>query len=528
MRYRTDNRALKQAPQKLTISKDEILACYAQGEEAVIVLVESLVARINALEKRIEVLENQKSKDSKNSSKPSELFGGSFPRKRRAPSGDGFAKRTKSLRTKSGRKSGGQKNHPGSTLEWCEEVDEVFVYPVVGCKSCGASLENVEVLNLRCSLLGALPWSGHPTGAHPQVHELPPIKLVVHEHQAEEKCCPKCGVLNQGKLPAFVNSLVQYGPGLKGLMVYLMEGQLLPSERARELLKEVIGCEISEATLYNTRLRCYEELAAVEAYIKSGIQVAPVVHFDETGLRVKSKLMWLHVACNGWLTAYFIDPKRGQLAMDAIDILPNFEGVSVHDGLASYGKYDSIHALCNAHHLRELRFIVERYEQDWASNMSALLVEIKTNIAIAQAAGTISLTLAQIANFERRYQEIIEAGLIANPPPPIDPDLPTRKGRRKQSPPKNLLDRLQIHQSEVLLFMHDWKVPFDNNQAERDLRMIKLKQKISGTFRSLEGAQQFCRIRGYISTLRKQGIQVLDALRLVFMETPFFPSLQPE
>ena len=512
MRYRTDNRALKQAPQKLTISKDEILACYAQGEEAVIVLVESLVARINALEKRIEVLENQKSKDSKNSSKPSELFGGSFPRKRRAPSGDGFAKRTKSLRTKSGRKSGGQKDHPGSTLEWCEEVDEVFVYPVVGCKSCGASLENVEVLNLRCS----------------QVHELPPIKLVVHEHQAEEKCCPKCGVLNQGKLPAFVNSLVQYGPGLKGLMVYLMEGQLLPSERARELLKEVIGCEISEATLYNTRLRCYEELAAVEAYIKSGIQVAPVVHFDETGLRVKSKLMWLHVACNGWLTAYFIDLKRGQLAMDAIDILPNFEGVSVHDGLASYGKYDSTHALCNAHHLRELRFVVERYEQDWASDMMTLLVEIKTNIAIAQAAEETSLTPTQIADFERRYREIIEAGLIANPFLPIDPDLPTRKGRRKQTPPKNLLDRLQLHQSAVLLFMYDWRVPFDNNQAERDLRMMKLKQKISGTFRSMEGAQQFCRIRGYVSTLRKQGIQVLDALRLVLMETPLFPSLQPE
>ena len=500
MRYRTDNRALKQAPQKLTISKDEILACYAQGEEAVIVLVESLVARINALEKRIEVLENQKSKDSKNSSKP--------------PSGDGFAKRTKSLRTKSGRKSGGQKDHPGSTLEWCEEVDEVFVYPVVGCKSCGASLENVEVLNLRCS----------------QVHELPPIKLVVHEHQAEEKCCPKCGVtpINRGKLPAFVNSLVQYGPGLKGLMVYLMEGQLLPSERARELLKEVIGCEISEATLYNTRLRCYEELAAVEAYIKSGIQVAPVVHFDETGLRVKSKLMWLHVACNGWLTAYFIDLKRGQLAMDAIDILPNFEGVSVHDGLASYGKYDSTHALCNAHHLRELRFVVERYEQDWASDMMTLLVEIKTNIAIAQAAEETSLTPTQIADFERRYREIIEAGLIANPFLPIDPDLPTRKGRRKQTPPKNLLDRLQLHQSAVLLFMYDWRVPFDNNQAERDLRMMKLKQKISGTFRSMEGAQQFCRIRGYISTLRKQGIQVLDALRLVLMETPLFPSLQPE
>ena len=489
---------MKQTSQKLFISKDEISACYLQGEEAVIALVESLVARINALEARIEVLENQKSKDSKNSSKP--------------PSADGFVKRTKSLRTKSGRKSGGQKDHPGSTLEWCEEVDEVFVHPVIDCTSCGASLETVEVLNLRCS----------------QVHELPRIKLVVQEHQAEEKCCPNCGVMNQGKLPKFVNSLVQYGPELKGLMVYLMEGQLLPSERTRELLQEVIGCEISEATLYNTRLRCYEELAVVEAYIKSGIQVAPVIHFDETGLRVKSKLMWLHVACNGWLTAYFVDPKRGQLAMDAIDILPNFQGVSVHDGLASYGKYDSIHALCNAHHLRELRFIIERYEQDWASDMMTLLVEIKTTIAIAQAAGETSLTLTQLADFERRYQELIQTGLIVNPTAPIDLDLPKPKGRPKQSPPKNLLDRLQLHQSAVLLFMHDWRVPFDNNQAERDLRMMKLKQKISGTFRSFEGAQQFCRIRGYISTLRKQGIQLLDALRLVFMETPLFPSLQPE
>jgi transposase len=489
---------LKQTPQKLTISKDEILACYAQGEEAVIVLVESLVTRINALEMRVEGLENQKSKDSKNSSKP--------------PSGDGFAKRTKSLRVKSGRKSGGQKDHPGSTLEWQDEVDEVFIHPVLDCTGCGASLETVEVLRLRCS----------------QVQELPPIKLVVHEHQAEEKCCPNCGVLNHGKLPAFVHSLVQYGPGLKGLMVYLMEGQLLPSERVRELLEEVIGCDISEGTLYNTRLRCYEELATVESYIKSGIQIAPVVHFDETGMRVKSKLMWLHVACSDWLTAYFIDPKRGQLAMDAINILPKFEGISVHDGLASYAKYDSTHALCNAHHLRELRFIVERYEQDWASGMMTLLIEIKTTIATAQAAKETSLTITQLADFERRYQELIQTGLIANPPPLIDLDLPKPKGRPKQSPPKNLLDRLKLHQSAVLLFMHDWRVPFDNNQAERDLRMMKLKQKISGTFRSLEGAQQFCRIRSYISTLRKQGIQVLDALKLVFMETPLFPTLQPE
>ena len=214
--------------------------------------------------------------------------------------------------------------------------------------------------------------------------------------------------------------------------------------------------------------------------------------------------------------------------MDAIDILPSFEGISVHDGLASYGKYHSTHALCNAHHLRELRFIVERYEQGWASEMMTLLVEIKTTVSTAQAAGETSLTFTQLADFERRYQELIEAGLIVNPPLTTDLELPKPKGRPKQSPPKNLLDRLKFHQSAVLLFMNDWRVPFDNNQAERDLRMMKLKQKISGTFRSLEGAQQFCRIRGYISTLRKQGIQVLDALRLVFMETPLFPTLQPE
>lgn len=489
---------MKQPSQPLSLNRAEIRAIYAQGEEAVIALVESLVARINALEARVEALENQKSRDSQNSSKP--------------PSGDGFGKRTKSLRTKSGRQSGGQVDHPGSTLEWREEVDQIITHPVVDCSGCGASLAAVEVLNLNCR----------------QVHNLPPIQLVVHEHQSEEKCCPHCGVLNQGAFPADVNSVVQYGSDLKGLMVYLMEGQLLPSQRVGELLQEVVGCEISAGTLYNVRARCHEQLEAVETHIKSGVQAAPVVHFDETGLRVKGQLMWLHVACNGWLTAYFIHPKRGQVAMDAMDILPSFAGVSVHDGLASYAQYDSTHALCNAHHLRELRFIVERYQQDWANQMMTLLINIKTQVEIAQDTGQTTLTLRQRADFEHRYQRLIAAGLKANPTPAINPEQPKQKGRSKQSPPKNLLDRLNRSQSAVLAFMNDFRVPFDNNQAERDLRMMKLKQKISGTFRSSEGAESFCRIRGYISTLRKQGIPVLDALRLVFIETPIFPALQPE
>lgn len=489
---------MKQSSQKLSISRAEIRAIYAQGEEAVIALVESLVGRINALEARVEALENQQSKNSQNSSKP--------------PSGDGFGKRTKSLRTQSGRQSGGQDDHSGSTLEWCEAVDQVVTHPVLTCSGCGASLTAVEVLNLNCR----------------QVHDLPPMQVIVHEHQSEEKSCPDCGLLNQGRFPADVNSVVQYGSDLKGLMVYFMEGQLLPSKRVCELLQELLGCEISEGTLYNARERCYEQLAAVEAHIKVGVKDFPVVHFDETGLRVKGQLMWLHVACTSGLTAYFIHPKRGQVAMDAMDILPNFDGVSVHDGLTSYTQYDSTHALCNAHHLRELRFIVERYEQDWANQMMTLLIEIKTQVETSKDEGCRTLAPTQRADFEHRYQRLIEAGLKANPPPAINPEIPKPKGRQKQSPPKNLLNRLQLHQSAVLAFMNDFRVPFDNNQAERDLRMMKLKQKISGSFRSTEGAQRFCRIRGYISTLRKQGIQVLDALKLVFLETPIFPALQPE
>jgi transposase len=245
-------------------------------------------------------------------------------------------------------------------------------------------------------------------------------------------------------------------------------------------------------------------------------------------MRVKSKLMWLHVACTSGLTYYFIHTNRGQVAMDEMDILSNFDGVSVHDGLASYAKYESKHALCNAHHLRELLFIVERYQQLWAELMMTLLVEIKAQVEVAKTNGLTALSPQQLLDFERCYQQLIDQGLIANPPPPIDPDIPPKKGRPKQSPAKNLLDRLQNNKSAVLAFMYDFRVPFDNNQAERDLRMMKLKLKISGTFRSLLGAQIFCRIRGYISTLRKQGVNVLDSLRLVFLENLFFPNLQPE
>ncbi|KAM3114682.1 IS66 family transposase [Phormidesmis sp. 146-33] len=485
---------------KLAISRDEIRAVYAQGEEAVVALVEGLLHRIAELEARVEQLENQVSKHSRNSSKP--------------PSSDGFKPQPKSLRGKRERSSGGQKGHPGQTLEWSFEVDYVESHPVVACEVCGSSLVETAVES----------WDIR------QVQDLAPMRLEVTEHRAQVKCCPHCQTLNRGKFPQDVNRVVQYGAHLKGLMVYLLDYQLLPSARVQELLSDVLGCEVSEGTLYTSRDRCFAELAPVEVAIAQQISQAEVLHCDETGMRVQGKLWWLHVASTEGLTCYFVHAKRGKDAMDAMNILPAYDGISVHDGLKSYAQYPCGHALCNAHHLRELAFITERYQQSWAQEMSSLLCEVKQQVDQAKSGGETALSEERMQGFEQRYQTLIDAGLESNPlPDPSPPDAPKSRGRPKQSPARNLLNRLQQHQDQVLAFMVDFRVPFDNNQAERDLRMMKLKQKISGGFRSVAGAQQFGRIRGYISTLKKQGLNVLEALTQVFLGNPTLPTvIQPE
>ena len=291
----------------------------------------------------------------------------------------------------------------------------------------------------------------------------------------------------------------------------------------------MFGCDISEGTLYNARMQCYEQLAPVEAQIKQSLGTATVLHGDETGLRVNAKLWWLHVASTSALTYYFVHQKRGREAIDEMAVLPNFKGISVHDGWVSYFTYSCTHALCNAHHLRELRFIAERYKQAWAAAMMKLLTTIKVQVDSAKAEGHTALSKQQLTGFKVLYQALLTNGFKANPPPPpVATDAPKKPGRKKQSPPKNLLNRLKRYEAAVLAFMRDFRVPFDNNQAERDVRMMKLKQTISGCFRSADGARQFCRIRGYISTLRKQGLPVLDALTSTFIGAPVLPSFQPE
>ena len=483
---------------KAPFSEAESRAVYGQGEEAVVSLVSQLMERLNQLELEVKELKGQLGKNSRNSSKP--------------PSGDGFGKRTRSLRRKSEKSSGGQSGHRGQTLEWRNVPDFVERHEVDTCSDCGRSLASEPVDEVIAR----------------QVFDIPPIELLVTEHQVAIKCCPDCGQSSAGCFPTEASNVVQYGSRLKGMMIYLMEGQLLPSNRSCELLRDLMDIRVSEGTLYNTRAQCEALIAPIEADIKQAIQAAEVVHFDETGLRVNQKLWWLHVAATNGLTYYFVHPKRGRLAIDEMGILPEFEGKAVHDGWRSYQGYDCEHFLCNAHHLRELQYVLEHTGQWWAFHLSVLLVSIHSQVKAFTAQGKTAMTGEDLAILSARYDAILEQGFEQNLIPPPAPTKPKKRGRPKRSVQRNLLKRLRTHKTAVLGFMHDFTVPFDNNQAERDLRMMKLKLKISGCFRSEHGARAFCRIRGYLSTLRKQGHDVLDALVTLFSGKPHSLLSQPE
>ena len=459
-------------------------------------LVSQLLSRLSQLESEVKELKGRLGKNSHNSSKP--------------PSGDGFGKRTRSLRHKSEKPSGGQLGHPGQTLEWSSTPDFIERHAVESCTGCGRSLTTEPVTSVLAR----------------QVFDIPPIELLVTEHQVAVKCCLDCGQMNQGHFPFEASNVVQYGPRLKGVMVSLMEGQLLPSARTCECLNDLIGVSISEGTLYNTRAQCDELIAPINAEIKQALASAEVVHFDETGLRVNQQLWWLHVAATDGLTYYFVHPKRGRLAMDEMGILPEFKGKAIHDGLKSYQGYDCEHFLCNAHHLRELQYILEHDNQWWAFHLSVLLVSIHSQVKALKAQAKTALTREDLAALSRRYDDILDQGLRQNPIPPPDPTKPKKRGRPKRSTARNLLERLQTHKVAVLGFVYDFDIPFDNNQAERDLRMMKLKQKISGCFRAENGARAFCRIRGYLSTLRKQGLDVLEILVDLFSGNA--PSIIPQ
>jgi transposase len=412
----------------------------------------------------------------------------------------------KAREKRTAKKSGGQRGHKDHTLEPSENPDLIEVHKVGQCAVCGVTLEDTEVEGYQ----------------RRQVFDIPPIQLEVTEHQAEIKICSCCGTANTASFPPDVTASVQYGSRAKALAVYLNNYQFIPLERISEFFEDVVGHRPSEAITLQANITCAESVKPANEAIKEQLMNADVVNFDETGLQVENKLNRLHVACTPYLTYYNVHLKRGGEAMDSIGILPEFGGRAVHDPWSPYFGYDYLkHALCNAHHLRDLIFVYEQYGQEWAEKMSRCLIDIKEEVDLVRQYSD-HLDPEKIDAYEARYDEIIEYGLEMNPPPQKEPG---KRGRVKQSPPKNLLERLKEHKQEVLAFMYAFSVPFDNNQAERDVRMMKVKQKVSGTFRTAEGADVFCSIRGYISTARKNGCRVLDAIHDAFRGSPVIPSV---
>jgi transposase len=467
------------------MSKDEELEQLRQENSA-------LREQVARLSERISVLETQLAKDSHNSHLP--------------PSSDRFHRQPKSLRKSSGKKAGGQAGHPGNTLRQSPIPDAVIVHAVQQCAHCQRDLREVESLQVE----------------RRQVIDLPPKRVVVIEHQAQQKCCPACQQISVASFPENVKAPVQYGAAFAAVGVYLVQQQLLPYERACEVMQDLLGPTMSEGTLQTLVQRCAEQLEPVEAQIKAALSQAEVLHQDETGLYVAGKRHWMHVSATEQLTHYAVHVKRGHEALDAIGILRDFHGVSVHDGWQSYWRYACEHGLCNVHHLRELIFLYEQLQQLWAGQMQELLLDMKAAVEQARAEGRQSLHPLEVQDWKTRYAALLQEGYQANPPDP-PPEI-AKKGRRKQSPARNLLDRLCLHQDAVLAFLENFAVPFDNSLAERDIRMVKVQQKISGCFRSATGAHAFARIRGYLSTLRKQGMPVLTALEQALVGHPVFPA----
>ena len=459
---------------------------HAQKDE-IIRLLFPLIAEVRRLSARVAELEARLSKDSHNSSKP--------------PSSDGLAKKSQSPNGPSGKKPGGQPGRAGKTLERSMHVDTVINHPLPPHCQCGAALTGAGVL----------------LHEQRQVIDIPVAHYHVTEHRTWQTRCT-CGQIHQSAFPAEVTEVVQYGPNVRALSVHLTHGQLLPLVRSAQLITELYGLSVSSGTVYAWSNQAAQLLLPEVTGIAQSLIGLPVVHADESGLRVASHLHWLHTVASDKLTWYGVHAQRGLPAIKAGGILTHLTGTAVHDCWGPYWRLNNcLHALCNAHLLRELTFQRETTRQRWPKRMIDLLIRCRDYCVAARQAGQTALSAWRIRRIFKDYNAILNKALVRNPPAQRQAK---RRGRTKQSVAFNLIKRMREHATEVLRFVTDLRVPFTNNLAERAIRMPKVKQKISGCFRTLQGAQTFCIIRSYLDTMRKQGHNMFEVLRQTFIGRP--------
>lgn len=415
-----------------------------------------------------------------------------------------------SQRKRSNRKTGGQKGHRGYTLKMTKTPDEIIVHQPSNCDHCQHELPQEQ--------------AGEMVGKR-QVFDLPPLRYISTEHQIHALPCPQCGGMSEGNFPVNVTHPVQYGKGVKQLAVYLRTEQFVPYQRSQQLLQDLFALPVCVGSLQNFITKAAYQVKPAVIAIKDAVTRSDVVHADETGFYIGGKRHWLHTASTPQLSCFFSHAKRGREAVEAIDILPHVQGTLVHDAWATYFLYETDHALCHAHHLRDLTAIIENGEQAWVQQMHTFLLTTKAMVDEAKLAGSTCLPPVMVQRIERSYDAIVADGMIEAPPPERLP--PGKRGRPKWTKARSLVERFGKHKAAMLRFVYDFNVPFDNNLAERDIRMMKVQQKVSGCFRSADGAVQFCTLRSYTSTIRKQGKSVWQAIGSLFGDTVLMPQLTP-
>jgi len=457
-------------------------------------IVQSQAVQIAELKAQVLELQARLNMSSRNTSKP--------------PSSDGLNKPApKSMRVAGQKPTGGQKGHPGGTLRQASQPDQVVIHGVPEqCQACQRMLPYAFVGETR------------------QVFDLPPLRYEVTEHQAMQAIC-SCGRVHTGQFPAGVNAAVQYGPRAQAAMVHLNQNHAVSLQRTAALMKDLFELPVSQATVVKASQSAKDILQPTVQAIGQACVASAVLHADETGLRVAKKLHWLHVLATDTLSWMGCHPKRGREAFEALSLLKQFQGVLVHDGWMPYKTLECQHALCNAHHLRELTYLLEEQGQDWAADMIELLTHANHADNVSCADGqTPNYAGAKYQNQVRDLRLVYDAILEqAEADHPMVPST-GKRGRPGQSKATNLIGRLRQYSDDVWRFMTQAHVPFTNNLAEQAVRMPKVKQKVSGCFRTLQGAQAYCVIRSYCATMHKQGVNVFASLVAAFSGAPLTPS----